>query len=119
MKTCAPCHGKNPPQGLQQTLDLFVSREERILEALELERPSTSRHTCPYRDDTGSSRGDRTQSLAATGDTEGRMSNAPSPETFKGNKNAARHARPEGARLISRRARRFRTGKLTELVLPL
>jgi len=37
MKTCAPCHGKNPPQGLQQTLDLFVSREDlmskRILEA--------------------------------------------------------------------------------------
>jgi hypothetical protein len=31
------------------------------------------------------------------------MSNAPSPEASKGNKNAARDARPEGARLISRR----------------
>ena len=39
MKTCAQCHGKNPPQGLQQMLDLFVLRDDviskRILEALE------------------------------------------------------------------------------------
>jgi hypothetical protein len=39
MKTCAQCHRKNPPQGLQQMLDLLVLRADlmskRILEALE------------------------------------------------------------------------------------